>query len=171
MILFPISRESFLPFLIVSLIFGFVLGAFYDVARIRHIAFRRSVKKAVKIADAIIIFFEDVIFFVFAAIGIILISYKLHYGIIRWYAVGALALGFFIYRKTLGVLIMAISEKIINIICRILLFIKRRVILPAFRGIISISEKAGSKIKGNYKNRMQKIRAKKQNARKEYTDV
>ena len=128
MILFEISREAFLPFLVASFIFGIIFGAIYDIFRIRRIAFRGKGR----ILDSVLTFFEDIVFFLFISVCLILICYKLHFGIPRWYSyIGAL-LGFFLYRNTVGRLVISVSDKIISLIERVLLFIKKRLILPVF---------------------------------------
>ncbi len=126
MILFEISREAFLPFLIVSFVFGLIFGAIYDIFRIRRIAFRGKGRTV----DAVITFFEDVIFFLFISVCLILICYKLHFGIPRWYSYAGAFLGFILYRNTVGRIVIALSDRIISFMERVLLLIKKRLFLP-----------------------------------------
>lgn len=131
MILFRVSREAFLPFLIFSFFAGIVFGAVYDVFRIRRIAFARDkTRRVIKRVDAVIIFLEDVIFSLFIAVTMILICYKLYFGIPRWYSYGGAALGFFLWRVTAGKLVIKLADKIIAAISAFFAFILQRIITP-----------------------------------------
>ena len=128
--LFPIDREVYLPFILWSLAIGFVFGAIYDIFRIRRAAFRLAsgngkregkgsrLKKAV-LSDTVIIFFEDILFSLFCSVVMILLAFKLHFGIPRWYSLFSALVGFLTYRNTLGRLVIASAEAIISLICRI----------------------------------------------------
>ena len=132
MILFEISREAFLPFLVFSLLTGIFLGAVYDIFRIRRKALRRANKNRL---DLVLTVFEDIIFCLFAAVCIILVTYKLHFGIPRWYSYFACAGGFLLWQKTAGRLIMRLSDKIIELISKAALLIKRKILSPIGRAI------------------------------------
>ena len=142
MILFEISREAFLPFLVFSFLTGIVLGAIYDVLRIRRKATRRAGKRRL---DFVLTVFEDAVFCLFATVSMILVTYKLYFGIPRWYAYAAFALGFFLWQKTVGRLIMKLSDKIIDLIARVLFAFERKVIKPAFSGIKKLTKKITAK--------------------------
>lgn len=136
MILFRISRESFLPYLAVSFILGILFGMIYDVFRIRRVAFRcRERGRAARIVENVIIFFEDTVFLLFVTVCLILTCYKTYFGIPRWYSYAAAALGFYIYYKTVGALVMKLSNKIISLIASALDFVRSRVIVPIIRAI------------------------------------
>lgn len=140
MILFRVSREAFLPFLIFSFFAGIVFGAVYDVFRIRRIAFARDkTRRVIKRVDAVIIFLEDVIFSLFIAVTMILICYKLYFGIPRWYSFGGAALGFFIYRITLGRLVIKLADKIIALVIAFFSFIKMKMIRPPIEALKRVS--------------------------------
>lgn len=158
MILFSVDREAFLPFLIVSFVFGIFFGLIYDVFRIRRIAFRRSRRlKRLRTADAVIIFFEDLIFCVFVGIVMILISYKLYFGIPRWYSFFAAVMGVVLWRKTFGKLIMSASDKIICFIYSVLRRIKALIFVP----IVSFVAKKIDKVKNKFENNRAKKYTKK----------
>ena len=160
MILFSVDREAFLPFLIVSFVFGIFFGLIYDVFRIRRIAFRRSRRlKRLRTADAVIIFFEDLIFCVFVGIVMILISYKLYFGIPRWYSYASCALGFYLWQKTVGRLIMKLSDKIIDLLSRAFSFVKRKLLGPAFEKVKKLTKKTAANCR-LHKIRMPKIKRK-----------
>lgn len=139
MILFEISREAFLPFLVCAFIIGIMLGAIYDVFRIRRKAARKAGKRRL---DFVLTLFEDVVFCLFATVCMILATYKLYFGIPRWYAYVSCALGFFLWQKTVGRLIMKLSDKIIDLIARAFSFVKRK----AVNSILSRVKKLTKKI-------------------------
>lgn len=144
MILFEISREAFLPFLVCSFIIGIMLGAVYEIFRIRRKASRRAGKKRL---DFVLTLFEDVIFCLFASVCLILATYKLYFGIPRWYSYGACALGFFLWQKTVGRLVMKLSDKIIDLIIRGLSFVKRKLIKPVWARIKKLTKKTTEKFR------------------------
>ena len=148
MILFEISREAFLPFLVFSFLTGIVLGAIYDVLRIRRKATRRAGKRRL---DFVLTVFEDAVFCLFATVSMILVTYKLYFGIPRWYAYAAFALGFFLWQKTVGRLIMKLSDKIIDLIARALSFIKRKLVNPVRSLIKNLTKKIIAKFR--FKNK------------------
>jgi spore cortex biosynthesis protein YabQ len=142
MILFEISREAFLPFLVFSFLIGVILGAIYDVLRIRRKATRRAGKRRL---DFVLTVFEDAVFCLFATVSMILVTYKLYFGIPRWYAYVSCVLGFFLWQKTVGRLIMKLSDKIIDLISRLLSLIKRKLVRPVFLRIKDITKKITAK--------------------------
>ncbi len=149
MILFEISREAFLPFLVFSFLIGIMLGAIYEIFRIRRKAARKAGKYRL---DLVLTVFEDIIFCLFASVCLILVTYKLYFGIPRWYSYAACALGFFLWQKTVGRLIMKLSDKIIDLISRALSFIKRKLVKPAFGKVKELTKKITAK------RRLHKIR-------------
>ncbi len=143
MILFEISREAFLPFLVFSFIIGVLLGPVYDVFRIRRKAVKRM--KRMKL-DFVLTFIEDILFSVFASITLILVCYKLYFGIPRWYSYASAIAGFFLWRITLGKLVMALSDKIIAGVAAIFAFIKTKLLAPIFRIINGTARKLSGKV-------------------------
>lgn len=105
MILFPVPREGYLPFLICSLAAGVLLGAFNELFRVRRRLFGGE-----GVLSVLFIAAEDVIFFTVAAVVMILVSYKLNYGVPRWYSYGAAALGFVLWQRTAGVLVLRLAD-------------------------------------------------------------
>ncbi|MBQ8255295.1 MAG: spore cortex biosynthesis protein YabQ [Clostridia bacterium] len=142
MILFEISREAFLPFLVCTFLIGIALGAIYDVFRIRRKAARRANKMRL---DLVLTVFEDIVFCLFATVCMILATYKLHFGIPRWYAYVSCALGFFFWQKTLGQLVMKLSDKIIDLVSRALSLIKRKLLKPALLRVKKLTSKITAK--------------------------
>lgn len=143
MILFEISREAFLPFLVFSFIIGVLLGPVYDIFRIRRKAVRRM--KRMKL-DFVLTFIEDILFSIFASVTLILVCYKLYFGIPRWYSYASAISGFFVWRITLGKLVMALSDKIIAGISVMLAFIRARLLAPIFRLINGTARRLSGKV-------------------------
>lgn len=127
MILFEISREAFLPFLVFSFIIGVMLGSVYDIFRIRRKAVRRMGKMRL---DFVLTLIEDILFSIFGSIALILVCYKLYFGIPRWYSYASALAGFFLWRATAGRLIMALSDKIIEAIAAAFAFIRVKILAP-----------------------------------------
>ena len=135
--LIPVSREIFLPVMIWSLALGILSGAVYDIFRIRRAAFRipgtRFFRSGKGTPDVVLTFFEDILFSLFCTFVFILIAYRLSYGLPRWYSAAAYAGGFFLYRGTVGVLVMRSAEAVICAACRAVRFIYRTAIRPVVR--------------------------------------
>ena len=144
MILFEISREAFLPFLVFSFFVGITLGLVYDVFRIRRKAARKAGKRRV---DFVLTFFEDVIFCLFATVSMILVTYKLYFGITRWYAYVSCVLGFFLWQKTVGRLVMKLSDKIIELIARAFSFVKRKAVKTILSRVKKLTKKIIAKFR------------------------
>lgn len=135
--LIPVSREIFLPIFVWSLAFGILSGAVYDIFRIRRVAFRipqtGHFHNVSGRADTVITFFEDVLFSLLCTVVFILIAYRLSFGLPRWYSAVAYAGGFFLYRETVGVLVIRSAEVIIGAVCRVVRFIYRVAVMPLLR--------------------------------------
>ena len=114
--------------LFLSTLFGFLAGALYDVFRVRRIA--------VKIP--LLWHFEDFFFMVFCGAVYSLLFYALNSGRVRGFAFAGGIVGFCLYRKTLGRLVMAASERIIAFVKYIFL----KVILPPIRFVMNIIKRA-----------------------------
>ena len=114
--------------LFLSTLFGFLAGALYDVFRVRRIA--------VKIP--LLWHFEDFFFMVFCGAVYSLLFYALNSGRVRGFAFAGGIVGFYVYRKTLGRLVMALSERIINAVK----YISRRIILPPIKFVIGLVKRA-----------------------------
>ena len=152
--LIPVSREIFLPVIVWSLALGIISGAVYDIFRIRRAAFRipgtRFLRGGKGRADTVLTFFEDILFSLFCTSVFILIAYRLSFGLPRWYSAAAYAGGFFLYRETVGVLVMRSAEAIIRALCRAVLFVYRRAICPAYGFIARRCERRGIRGSGLY---------------------
>ena len=134
--LIAVSREIFFPVIVWSLALGVISGAVYDVFRIRRAAFRipgtRFFRRGKGRADTVLTFFEDILFSLFCTFVFILIAYRLSFGLPRWYSAAAYAGGFFLYRGTVGVLVMRSAEAIIGAVCIAVRFVYRKMICPVY---------------------------------------
>lgn len=104
-----------------ALLLGASLGLFYDVFRILRIAIK---------SHSIIIFFEDILFFVLAAILTFLFIFNVNSGVVRWFIFLGIIVGFALYYITVGKLVIKISEIIINIFKSIFKFLWGLLIKP-----------------------------------------
>ena len=131
-----LSQGTLLLLFALSLTCGFALAALYDVFRIRRVAVganKKRKKLLTRLVSGFIIGVEDIIFFTAAGIATTLISYSVFQGRVRPMSVILEAVGFLLYRLTLGRLVMAVSEAIIALVRRVLSFIYRRLLLPPAR--------------------------------------
>lgn len=162
--LISVSREIFLPIIVWSLTLGFISGAVYDVFRIRRAAFRipgnRFFRRGGGKCDAVLTFFEDILFSLFCTFVFILIAYRLSFGMPRWYSAAAYASGFFLYRITVGVLVMRSAEAIIGAVCSAIRFIYRKLLFPVLeaskRCASAIAEKLSSARRRAYTEKYEK---------------
>lgn len=97
-----------------ALALGACVGVFYDVFRILRIAVN---------THSLIIFFEDIIFFIVSAVSTFLFIFHVNSGQIRWFIFLGLILGFIVYYFTLGKLVIKISEVIIKIVKSVFKFL------------------------------------------------
>lgn len=131
-----LSQGTLLLLFALSLTCGFALAALYDVFRIRRRAVgadKKRKKLLTRLISGFIIGVEDMIFFTAAGIATTLISYAVFQGRVRPMAIILEAVGFLLYRLTVGRLVMALSAAIIALVRRVLSFIYRRLILPPAR--------------------------------------
>lgn len=174
---FQIYAPAQLFLFLQAIFFGIGLGIFYDVFRILRIAVKDN---------SIIIFFEDLLFFISASIFTFLFIFSVNSGQLRWFIFLGLILGFVVYYFTLGKLVLKISQVIIKAVKTIFkflfsLFIKPFVIIfrwfykkinPVCTNVKNKSKIVHNNVKNRLKNRrnmlynlfkrnMQKLRNKK----------
>lgn len=127
-----ISQSAIALLYLGALILGACLGLFYDALRITRIFLgahysNRAVTRLhsaelpligrhrehpVRAALGIVVFIEDILFFIVAGAAMILLFYELYNGKIRVPALLLSAVGFGVYRATAGKLVMLFSEAI-----------------------------------------------------------
>ena len=131
---------------------GIFLGAVYDVFRLARISrndSEHSVKKALRkrfyhkedsdnqtskrqISEYTLVLIEDILFFIIVAITEILAVYHFNGGEIRVYCLLISAVGFFIYQKTLGILLIFLSRRILYLIRKTIYLIICIALTPIF---------------------------------------
>ena len=137
-----------------SFVWGVILGALNDANRIIRVfcgeVYSKKhfgklydltlpiVKRPIKRKESglrkkglsVLIFFQDIIFFVIAGIGITVLNYEFNEGRFRFFTVFAVVLGFIIYYFTVGKIIMMLSEGIVFIIKATILIIFSAICRP-----------------------------------------
>lgn len=138
----PEQRLLFIMILYSAAI-GAMLGVIYDVFRIIRIAVSLGEKqkpksngKRAKIREAVsfvVIFIEDVLFFIIAAIITILFIFMVNNGQVRLFAVTGEIFGFLLYYFTVGRIVLKLAERIIALIKYVFSLLYRYVVLPPIR--------------------------------------
>lgn len=100
-----LSQKSLALLFALSLIMGFCAGAAYDLVK-----FRRRLIHLKKIPEIIIMSLEDLGFFALWSVAFCILLYAVTFGVVRIEAIFLQFLGFFIYRKTLGILIQRLTN-------------------------------------------------------------
>lgn len=102
-----LSQQSLAWLFLLSLIMGFAAGAVYDL-----IKFRRKLINFGKIPEIIVMSIEDLCFFLVWSVAFCILLYATTYGEVRIEAIFSQILGFFIYRKTLGIPFGKLSDMV-----------------------------------------------------------
>ena len=155
------------------LIPGIFLGAVYDIFRFFRISrndetnsvsqaimnryFPNMKKSKKKIPDTMLVFAEDILFFLIVAITEILATFHLNDGEIRIYCLVVSAIGFFVYQKTMGRLLIFFSKKILYLLRKTICLFVSLILTPCFFIIKKIGRLISSVRK---KRRSQKERKK-----------
>ena len=99
---------------------------------------------------SVIIFFQDILLFVYLGGGVVVLNFYLNRGQFRLYTIGAALAGFALYYFTVGKIVMLVSEAIIFFIratLKVVLFIIFRPVFLIFRKIFEALKKMWIKIK------------------------
>ncbi len=123
-----ISQRELFFLLIVSITCGFAGAAFYDLFRLRRICF--ALKSG--FAENLLIAVEDVVFFAFAGITLILVFFVLNSGQVRLMGVGGFLFGFLLWRFTVSKYFLAAAG-----------FVLRLIALPIKKAVMSVRKFAG----------------------------
>jgi spore cortex biosynthesis protein YabQ len=110
-------------------IFGMALGAIYDVFRIFRIAIT---------CGKIVVFIQDIIFFVLSATLSFLLMLYTNTGEIRLFYILGELIGFCIYYFTIGILVYKSAKAVVEFIKKILRVVFRLILKPIWRLIIII---------------------------------
>lgn len=107
-----------------------------------------GLRRGLKTAETALIFLEDVTFFAFAAVTLILLTYVECRGIIRGYTVLCAAGGFVLYYLTVGRITRKFAATIIGIVRGFLRFVMKFTLFPVLnllRLLIAAAEKTAEK--------------------------
>lgn len=97
--------------LLISLLFGLVLMLVYDILRIfRHIVRHKTFFTAL----------EDILYWLFCAVGIFAMLYQENDGLLRWFVLGGVAIGMLFENYFISPSIVSLFVKIIRIWLKII---------------------------------------------------
>jgi len=106
---------------LLSVLLGVFFGLFYEVFRLIRLAIPHS---------TFLVACEDFFFFLPVTAVFLLFTYAVSWGVIRWFSLFGVSIGFFLYRETLGKLIHSFSASLIQLIRRLFSLLFRRTLLP-----------------------------------------
>ncbi|MBE6718625.1 MAG: hypothetical protein E7574_05170 [Ruminococcaceae bacterium] len=119
-----VQQSRLAEMLLYSLVLGVFLGLVYDVFRIRRLVFfcdneNEPGKKAIILKhknriESIIIFFEDILFWLVCSVSICIFIYYINSGRFRSISIVGAVAGFLVYYNTVGRLVMMLSDVIIR---------------------------------------------------------
>ncbi|MBE6612113.1 MAG: hypothetical protein E7632_06440 [Ruminococcaceae bacterium] len=121
-----------------ALLIGAALGAVFDVLRISRVFLGISrtegfLKKASDAVITVAAFFEDIAFFVTAALTVVLFVFQTNYGTSRGFILVGVILGFFLYLNTVGRLTKLAADAICRLIRHIISLLWRHLLHPMLR--------------------------------------
>ncbi len=142
----PILLSKLLFF---SILFGIFMGCLNDINRIVRVFlgeryskrsfeklynfFRMSQEMPKKKNQTLfntVIFFQDIIFMIMAAIGLVILNFYLNDGHFRVYTVFSAFIGFLIYFFTFGKAVIGVSEPIVIILRFAIITLVKMIIMP-----------------------------------------
>ncbi len=131
-----------------SIALGFLFGLYYELFRLLRLCFFKH---------TFFIFWEDLIFFLPITGVFLLFTFAFSDGVVRWFSVAGLAMGFVLYLNTLGKIISFFSFQILRVIKAILRFLYSITVAP----LLSVLKKVTNSLFTKFKKRAI-IRKKKQ---------
>lgn len=180
-----ISPFLFVRLILAALAFGGWLGVLHDLSRLVRIflgasgqgkTFERlaSIRLPIvgrslgerkkgtphRIALMILTFFQDVLWFLIAGVGTVILNYYYNDGKFRIYTVAALLIGFVVYYFTLGKLVMLFSEVIVFFVrsfCLIVFCLVCRPIAAFGRFFGKNAKKIGKKLAQSIAKKRKKV--------------
>lgn len=145
-----------------ALILGAALGFFFDLLRLPHRFAQQSLdfgkrKPAIslrkrRVVAFVIVFLEDFLFCVVAAVSLILLFYEVNNGKVRPFAFFAAGIGFVVYRLTLAKPLRRLTERASRWIIRTMQSVLRTLLKP-LRRVYRV-------VKGMIGKRLETLRAK-----------
>ncbi len=104
-----------------SILLGFLFGLLYEVFRFLRLAIPHP---------DLVTNLEDLIFFLPATLLFLFFTFAFSDGVIRWFSLFGVLLGFFLYRNTLGKILWLLSREILALIRAVLFFVYRITLRP-----------------------------------------
>lgn len=162
---------------------GVIIGAVYDIFRVLRISQSRTAdepkggiydklrpkklirsgaktKKALKLANGVIVFIEDIIFWLIASAVLTVYIYYAGRGQVRLeYIIFALA-GFFAYRESIGRIVIFVSKQII-FFCRCLIFWTLYIIIYPIKAVIAFAISTACRFRANIADKINEKRSEK----------
>ena len=116
-----------------AILLGFIFGLFYEVLRFLRLAFPSH--------PSILIFWEDLTFFLLITPIFLLFNFAFSDGILRWFTLTGAGIGFLLYFGTLWRILLFFNTAILNAIRRILRFFARLFLIPMLNIIKKVTNK------------------------------
>ena len=132
------SQSELLRMLVWATLTGMGLGCLYDLLRALRILTGLDQKQGSTPLFGLLLFFEDLLLALTASVSLILLCYYINDGQLRAPAVMGMACGFFVYSHTLGRLAVAVSERAMRLLRRLLALLVRLLIAPV-KGLWSLT--------------------------------
>lgn len=120
---------------------GAALGVLYDVFRIIRVAMKPSpgmpaaLKSVYDVIGDTVIFAEDILFSVSAALVVTVFLFHINDGQLRWFVLAGAGTGFTLYYVTIGHLVILCAEAIISFIRMIIRFVLSLTVIPAIKAV------------------------------------
>lgn len=110
-----INQEHFALVFLNSFFVGFLVGFIYDLFRMRRMLWCPKNKRIQKINN-IIVFIEDVVFFLIISVVVCVFLFYINHGRARGLVIFIMLCGFFVYRKTIGRAVIYLYLRIIRLL-------------------------------------------------------
>lgn len=115
-----VSQGKIAFIVLYSFILGAFLGLFYDLFRIRRIAYKMNTNRIKKILENVFVFFEDVTYWLASSVVVCIFLFYFNSGKARGISLFVMLLGFLGYYFTVGKLVKRCSERIIRLFYKLL---------------------------------------------------
>ncbi len=139
-----ISQKLLCFLFLASFVSGATLGGIYDLLSISRLmvglspANKTSHKRGQRCLGMGLLFLEDLCFAILCGVTLLLLLYFINDGVFRFLAPLGMGCGIFVYRVTIGRLMMRIADALVRFIRRMILKVLRAVWRPirAFLGLV-----------------------------------
>ena len=121
-----------------SILLGFCFGLFFEIFRFLRLALPHH---------TLLVAVEDLAFFLPATSVFLLFTFACSDGVLRWFSVAGLGIGFFLYMETLGKILLFFSDRILRFLRWLLRLCYRLTLKPLFNVIKKVTFTLFTKIK------------------------